>query len=248
MTNLIIASFSQEAQAIQGANKLSDLETLGDITIYEKVILRKNANGQADILQADTSDGLRTVSGMAIGSLIGALAGPVGLLAGMFTGTLVGAASEMDYYDFSESFGSKALDQLQPGMVAIVAEIDEDNPLFIDSSLTPLGATISRSDVDYEYEKYSDEQVEELDAEISRERAQLKSAVASDKAKIQKKIESLKEKRRKRINELKENAKNTVGQIKDSIEETKISRLKQKIERHQEKIAKLQDKLEKLQH
>src|SRR5258707_489665 len=142
MTNLIIASFKEEAEAIEASRKLNELESIGDITIYEMVIIKKNADGQAVVLQADTSDGLRTLSGMAIGTLVGALAGPVGVVIGMFTGTLTGAVLEEDHYGFSEDFSSKVIDQLQPGTVAIIAEIDEESEIFVDSSLAPLGATL----------------------------------------------------------------------------------------------------------
>lgn len=41
MTNLIVISFKNEAQAIETSHKLMELESSGDITFYEKVILRK---------------------------------------------------------------------------------------------------------------------------------------------------------------------------------------------------------------
>lgn len=77
MTNLLIASFKEEAEAIEASHKLNELETIGDITVYEMVVIEKNADGQAVILQADTDEGVRTMSGMAIGTLVGSLAGPV---------------------------------------------------------------------------------------------------------------------------------------------------------------------------
>ena len=90
MTNLIVITFSNEAKALDGSHKLSELESFGDISIFEKVMVKKDANGNVTILQADTTEGLRTLSGMAIGSIIGALGGPVGLLVGMLAGTVTG--------------------------------------------------------------------------------------------------------------------------------------------------------------
>src|SRR4029453_16748603 len=106
MTNLIVISFKNESQAIEGSHKLVELESFGDITVYEKVMLKKDAAGKPSVIQSETSDGLRTLSGMALGTLIGALAGPVGMMVGMITGTLGGAALESDYFDFSEDFKS----------------------------------------------------------------------------------------------------------------------------------------------
>ena len=43
MTNLIIATFKEEAEALEASQKLNELESIGDVTIYERVIIKKNA-------------------------------------------------------------------------------------------------------------------------------------------------------------------------------------------------------------
>jgi uncharacterized membrane protein len=245
MTNLLIASFKEEAEAVEASNKLNELETIGDITIYEMVVIKKNADGEAVVLQADTNEGVRTLSGMAIGTLIGSLAGPVGVVAGMFTGTLAGMAMEEDHYGFAEDFTSKVNARLQPGETALVAEIDEDNQVFVDGYLTPLGATLTRTDVDYEYDEYSDEEMDELDEEIATERAKIKSATDADKSKIRKKIADLKEKRKERIADLKEKLKEAAADVKTAFKDQKTALLRDRIEKHQKKIAALEKKLQK---
>src|SRR5258707_15556449 len=132
MANLIIASFKQEAVATEGLKKLSELEAIGDITIYEMVLLKKNADGETVVLQYDTTEGANTLAGMTIGAVIGALAGPVGTVLGMLTGTLTGTAGGMDQYGFADDFIAKIGEQLSPESVALVAGIDEDAPIFID--------------------------------------------------------------------------------------------------------------------
>ena len=248
MTNLVVVSFTSESKAIEASQKMIELESLGDITVYEKVIVKKEANGEVTVLQTNTTEGVRTLSGMAIGTLIGALAGPVGVLAGMATGTLVGTMYEADYFDFSDDFGSKVVDQLQPGAVAIIAEIYEDDPGFLDNTLAPLNPAISRSDVDYVYDEFIDAQIEEIDEEIAAERARVKSSVESEKSKIQQKIARLKEKRQKRIVQLKEKGKSIVAKVKASMEEEKKSRLIKMINRHKARTAELEEKLHKMEH
>src|ERR1700745_900012 len=137
MTNLIVISFQNQSQAMEGSHKLVELESIGDITVYEKVMLKKDADGKTSVIQSETSDGLRTLSGMALGTLVGALAGPVGMLVGMMTGTAAGAALESDYCDFSEDLETKVMDRVQPGTVSIIAEIYEDNPAFVDNAVAP---------------------------------------------------------------------------------------------------------------
>jgi uncharacterized membrane protein len=247
MTNIIVASFAKEAQAIEASHKLTELESFGDISIYEKVMVKKDTDGNITPLQTDTSEGLRIISGMTLGTLVGAFAGPVGLMVGMLSGTLVGSALEADYVDFSEDFSSKVTGQLQPGTVAISAEIYEEGPAFVDNALEPLGAAIFRSNVDYVYNDYVDEQVEEIDEEIAGEREKIKSAAAAEKSRIQQKIASLKEKRHKRIVELKEKQKETVAKIKGPIWEAKKSRLVNRIYNHKEKIAELESRLKAME-
>src|SRR6266498_1826166 len=171
MTSLIVASFANEAQAVKGSHKLQELESFGDISIFEQVIVKKDSNGQITFLQDDTSDGLRTVGGMGIGTLVGAIAGPVGAVVGMMVGTLTGAVVDADRMDFEDDFGLKVTEHLQPGTVAIIAEIAEDGPAFVDTSLEPLGATIFRTDADDAYDYYEDDQLDEFDESIDAERA-----------------------------------------------------------------------------
>ena len=247
MTNLIIASFREDSKAIEASKKLSDLESLGDITIFERLLVKKDANGATSILQTESTEGLRTLSGMAMGSLIGSIAGPVGLLAGMLVGTVSGTADEDDYLGFSQNFLTKATKLMQPGSSAIIAEIDEDSEVFVDSSLKPFDGTLVRTDVDYEFEKYSDEQIEAFDEEVAEERAKLKVATDSEKAKIKDKIAAIKANRKKRILELKEKVKAQVNEVIVPFKEHKISRLKHSIKKHQSKIAALQQELKEIQ-
>jgi len=236
MTNLVVISFKNEAQAIAGSHKLIELESFGDITVYEKVMVKKDSNGETSAIQADTSDGLRVFSGMALGSLIGALAGPVGALVGMVSGTMTGALLETNYYDFSDEFTSKVNNQLQRGSVAIIAEIYEEGPAFLDNAMEPLGGTISRSNVDDEYDEFLDDQVKAIQSDIAADRASLRSANEKQKLKIQQKIAQLKEKRHQRIAELKEKRNAQKG-----------VRLKEKINEHKSAIAELETKLHKIE-
>jgi len=254
MTNLLIASYKDEAQAKSASNKLADLESLGDITVYDKAIIKKNPDGKTEVLYAETPEGLRTLTGMAMGTLVGAMAGPLGMAVGMMAGTISGTAWEADYFSFSENFGSKVASKMSPGTVALIAEIDEDNPVFVDGTLSPLAGNILRSAVDYEYDKYNDEQIEELEEEIAAERQRVKLAALDEKIKIQNRIYKLKEKRAARIAELHKKIKDLAAsgkskfqtmseELKISVHEMKISRLKNRIEKYQTKLAELEEQL-----
>jgi uncharacterized membrane protein len=255
MANILVASFRREAQAVEASHKLTELESYGNITVYEMVMVRKDQDGKVAELQAEGQEGLHTLSGMAIGVLIGALAGPVGMAVGMFTGTLTGAALELDHYSFTSEFGSRVINKMEPGTVAIIAEVEEDNEAYIDSTLMPLGASLIRSDVDYEYDKFDDQEIEAIDEEIADERAKIRLATTEEKAKILSGIAALKEKRRAKISKLEDRAKTAVSETRSRLQalgqdvsnhfrDLKIARLKNKIEKHKARLAELEAELE----
>lgn len=235
MTNLIVLSFPNEARAIQASHKLTELESFGDISVFEKAIIKKGADGEYTSLQSESTDGLRLVSGMALGTLIGAIGGPVGMMVGMLSGTAIGAIVETDYVDFSEDFVNRVSDRLKVGDVALLAEVGEDSPAFVDGVVTPLGGNIFRSDVDNVYDDYEDDQVKEFDKEIAEDRKQFKAAVQEDKERIKKRIEQLKEKRRQRI-----------AALKDKAKDRKKARIVQAIDKEQSKISGLKESLNNL--
>jgi uncharacterized membrane protein len=235
MTNLIVLSFANEAKAIEASHKLAELESFGDISLFEKVIVKKGFNGEFTYLQTETSDGLRMVSGITLGTLVGAIGGPEGMVVGMLSGTVIGAIGETEYIDFSEEAVRKVTDALLPGDVAILAEISEDSPAFVDNVATRLGGIIFRSNVDDVYDDYEDQQIKQFDPDIAEDRKQFKAARKEDQARIKAKIEGLKEKRRQRIAALKDKAKGR-----------KKARLAQAINKEQSKISELKESLNKL--
>jgi len=251
MTNLIIASFQDEAQAIEASRRLSQLESFGDITIYERVIVKKNSNGTVEVIHADIMEGMRTISGLSLGTLVGTLGGPVGMAVGMLSG--VGA--EANYFGLSEEFASKVMSKMKPGGVCIIAELDEDNPVYINGTV---GGEITRASVDYEYDAYAEAQIEVIDELIAVQRARIKSAINTEKSIIQQKIVDLREKRRRRLAALEREAKESLTKGKSgsfpagdkarwSHHEFKISRLRKKIERHQAILEELKNELQRIE-
>jgi uncharacterized membrane protein len=268
MKNVIVVSFKEEAKAIEALHKLNELDSFGDISIYDQIMVRKNADGRTEILKQNDSEGWRTLTGMGVGSLLGLLGGPVGFVIGLYTGTAIGAIADASHFDFAEDFIAKVEKKIMAGTVTIIAEIEEDSEVFVDSYLKPLGAEIFRSDVYFEFDNYMDEQIDEIDADIAADREALKKAAGNEKAKIQKKIADLKEKRRAKIAEFtakrKEAEKNikdktTAGfakvksdvkefgiSISDEVKEEKAARIKRRITRYQDQLNDLNKQLKEL--
>ena len=246
MAKVIVVSFAEETKAIEALHKLNELDSLGDISIYEMMMVRKKTNGDCEVLKENSSEGWRVLAGMGIGSMLGLLGGPVGFVIGLYTGTAIGGIAEISHYDFADDFVEKVKNKISAGTVSIIAEIDEDSNVFIDTYLNPMGAVITRSDVDFEFDKYMNEQIDEMDEEIADERAELKKARKEDREKIQKKIAELKEKRKAKIAEFVAKGRAAKNRVNDEINEQRADRIKRRIARHEEKLNDLSKQLKEL--
>jgi len=268
MKNVIVASFKEEAKAIDALHKLNELELVGDISIYEQIMIRKKANGEIETLKRDDSEGWRTFTGAAIGSMLGLLGGPVGFVIGLYTGTAIGAIAELDHFDFAEDFMAKIEKKIPVGNTSIIAEIEEESKAFVDTELKPFGAVITRSSVEYDYDNYVNEQLDAIEDDIAEDRAALKKAAGNEKKKIQKKIAELKEKRKAIIAEFVAKRKKAEKNIKDKttasvakvkedliaagsnitreVKKEKIDRIKRKIGRHEDALNALNMQLDEL--
>ena len=134
MENLVFTTFTDEKNAADGLKKLKELDQIGDIVIYNLALIEKNHDGTYTLLHhegPEASD--QPAQGALIGSLIGLLAGPVGMAVGMLTGGLAGAATGSETEDVTQQFLDKANEQLSPGGLAIVLDVEEDTTFMIDT-------------------------------------------------------------------------------------------------------------------
>jgi len=266
MANIIVVSFKEETKAIEALHKMKELDAYGDITLYEHIMIRKKANDHYEVLEDKTDGtGWRTFTGMALGGLLGALVGPIGLVVGLFSGTAIGAVFDIGRYDFEDDFIAKVNNKIKAGDITIVAEVGEDSSVFIDDYLKPFNVEIIRTEADIEFNNFIDEQVEDLEGKIKDEREKLKKATASEKAKVNTKIAELKAIRKAKVVALEAKRKATLKEIKDktkgrintletrlhkyedavsnSFQKARKNRLKKRIKKEEEKLYQLHNAL-----
>ncbi len=265
MENIIVATFANGADAIKGLHKLSELEREGDISVYDKLLIRKGSNDEYEILKDDNTNGWRTIAGMAFGGIIGAFGGPVGFAVGLYAGTVIGGIFDYTNYAFEQDFINTITKSIPSGSTSIIAEVDEDSLTFIDEYLKPLGAVIWRSNVYEEHDKFTEKQVNALDAEIQTAENDLASAAEEQKASISKKIAELRNSRNAKIAEIEMKGKEKLhelkakmeankaklqtqfakiqNQVSDKIDSVRLERVKQKLAKYEMKIEELNGKL-----
>jgi len=267
MANIIVIPFKEEENAIAALHKIKELDGYGDITLYEHMMIRKKAHNQYEVLfYKEEGEGWRTFTGMALGGLVGALAGPLGFFVGLYTGTVAGAAWDVSHYDFEEELVKRVSNKMNIGTIAIIAEVGEDSSIFIDDALKPYTSEIIRSEAGIEFDDYIDEHIEDIEDKIEEEREKLRKATAEEKDKIKAKITDLKSKRKSKIADFQEKKKSALKEIEaktkdrikklesrlkgyelaveDAFAKAKINRIKKRLQKQEEKLTHLLSVLE----
>lgn len=243
MENLIVATFKDLQNANGALDKLKNLDYLDDIVLYNIVLVRKSGDSQFEFLYrygSDTED--LPAGGAVIGSLVGLLAGPIGMAIGMMTGAMVGAVDEDDTDSFLDEVSKKVNKVMLTGDYAIVADLEEDIDLLVDTYLDPFHAVIIRTSLNADYAIYDELEWDELDKEIDDAGKKLAAAKEADKAAIKDKLDKLKAKREERKKKARSRWDSFKSKMQDKKQKldakiaTTEGKQKEKFKDHKEKI------------
>jgi uncharacterized membrane protein len=245
MENLVVASFQSLENANEGLTKVRELDQLGDIAVYNMVMIQKLTQDSFEILHHDGPDTQDLpAKGAFVGSVVGLIGGPIGMALGMLTGVMIGTVDEEDTEEFFGDFLAKVNKRLEKDSYAIIMHVDEDDPTFLNTYLDPYHGFIVRRGLLNEYDRYNRQEAEQLDEEIDDAEKELKRAAEKDKAAIKEKIDSLKVKREARIKKLKTRLANSKQDIHNKLKiiEQKIAtaegKRKERLKGYREKFNK----------
>ena len=204
MENIMMSIFRVESQAYQAFSELKRDPSNQSYTISQAVIIKKE-NGQ--ITSCDAFDtGIETmddsIKGGLLGSLIGILGGPFGMLLGGGIGLLIGANSDLDDKMENASLLENVANRLEDGDVALMLLVQETNEAFLDAKLSAFDTTTLRWDA-----AVIKQEVEEADMIRKQLADQLRKTLRSQKS----------EKRKQSIEEKKQEIKQKFEQIKKKI-------------------------------
>ncbi len=191
MERILVVVFDNEKKAFEGRSALRQLEAENSLTIYEGAVVVKHADGTVSVKQLDDSGPIGTLTGTAVGGLIGLLGGPVGLALGAASGLTVGAFYDADTLRFGEDFVDDVSKSLKPNKVAVVAEVEEAWTIPVDTRMEALGGTVFRRALWAVQEQVRREEIAAMKADLAQFKSELSKAHADRKAKLQKKIGEL---------------------------------------------------------
>jgi uncharacterized membrane protein len=207
---MIVAIFDNEKKAYEGSKALKDLHAEGSITLYAHAVMAKDADGKVTIKEEADEGPLGTGVGLVTGSLIGLLGGPVGVAIGASVGTFGGVLYDMAKVGVGGDFLDEVGTRLLPGNVAVVAEIDEEWVMPVDTRMEAAGGVVFRRMRD-----------EVVDSQIERDAAAFKAELADLKAEYARADKRAKEKLQAKINSVKAKLKATQDRAKAAREASK---------------------------
>ena len=228
MNKLLVAVFDNEAAANAGLTALRTLHASGDITLYATGVLARDGNGVISVKKSMDSGPTGTVTGLAVGSLIGLLGGPVGVAIGAMTGTVAGAVRDFWVAGVGLDFIEEATRHLQPGKVALVAEIEEEWVMPVDSALEAAGGQVFRrtrtevaeAQFDHDIVAFRSE-VKELEAEVSHANGAAKTKLQAKLATAKSNLDAAVHRAQKRVDTLKQEADAKAESLKLQLSQAK---------------------------
>ena len=191
--SVVVVGFYDNAKAYEGFSKLKSLSDQQQLTARSAAVVERDQNGTLQIKDSfEAETGVATAGGGLVGMLLGAIAGPYGMLLGLTGGALAGGSFELDRGDEQDEVLTQLNAAINPGHTVLVAQVNEPTTEVLDKSMGELGgAVIRKSEADV---------LTELEAA---EDAAHAAQAAARKAVREKKMAEIKEKREDRIAALK---------------------------------------------
>jgi len=167
MNRVIFVGFDTEQKAYEGDRALHDMHREGTLTLYNDAVVVKEADGKVVMRRAPDAEPVGTFGGMLTGGLIGLLGGPVGAAVGFSAGTLIGAAFDLTKEGVDRAFVEDAGARLEPGKAAVVAEIDEQWQVPLDTRMEGLGGNLVRRTQTQIEDAYLEREIETAQQELA---------------------------------------------------------------------------------
>jgi uncharacterized membrane protein len=189
--SVIVVQFDEPSKAYQALSELNRIDSEGKVDVKSAVLLERSKDGSVQTPEgADKAAGYYLASGGLIGLLVGALAGPVGMLLGGSFGAMAGSIGELDRADDQDVALQTIGERIQPGSPALVAEVTEPAEEVIDGAMAKLGGKVTRRPARDVYA----EVVATEDADFQKGVDALKARIHEHRADNKKKWETFKEK------------------------------------------------------
>lgn len=145
---IFVATFPEESKTYQAFSEIKALGTSRKIKLEDLAIVRRGSDGRLELPDIASRGFGSSVAGGLIGSLIGILGGPLGVLLGWGTGALIGSIRDISEARSDMSLMRHVTENMQPGEIALMGEIEEESPAPVNTVVQHLGGEILRRPAD----------------------------------------------------------------------------------------------------
>ena len=191
MENILVVVFDNERTAYEGLNYLNQLDCDGVIDVYAGSVVEKEADGRVSEKGRQGNFAFHTIAGSALGGLTGSLGGPVGFGIGATVGGLTGIIRDLHAAGVNNHFVDEVAAILKPGKSAIVADVNEEWTIPIDTRMQAFGGTVLRTPKQNFEVEMRVQEITQIRAQIDELKREEAMAMSDEKANIQAQVDSL---------------------------------------------------------
>jgi len=192
MDKMLVVVFDSEIKAYEGSRALQELQNEGNINLYAKAVITRDAGGKVAVKQEGDMGPVGTAVGLLTGGLIGLIGGPVGVAIGASVGMSGGVLYDLAHLGVGEDFLSEVEKSLLPGKAAVVAEVWEEWTIPVDTRMEALGGVVFRRTSIEVVDEQIERDVAALNAELTELEAERDQATGEARAKLQAKVDTVK--------------------------------------------------------
>jgi len=218
MDKLLVVVFDAESKAFEAKKALHQLHKEDVIDVFDQAVVARNADGSATVREGNDLTPVRTLTGTALGALIGLLGGLTAAGVGAAAGFVAGAAMDVHDATICEDFIEDVRQKLTPEKFALVAEISEDSPNPVDANMGALGGTVFRRPLKEVKHTIHDAKVAAMKADLAQMKAEHAKAHAERKVKVQEKLNQFDSKIQARLEKKKQRRQAAEAQEKAKAE------------------------------
>ena len=148
--NIVLLTFEQPSKAYQALSELKQAAAQGRVRLQTAAVVERDAAGALQVRDAfnDGAAGEAPLVGTVLGSLLGVLGGPLGVLMVGATGAWLGSLAAMDTVARRASLLEQMTHALPAGATAVLAHVEESAVEVVDGLAQTLCAVVLRRPTD----------------------------------------------------------------------------------------------------
>ena len=144
MDKMLVVIFSDQNRAYDACSALKEMHAQGSFTIYSIAVVSQNRQGRTSLRPLPGEGSLGSVLTVATSGLVSLLGAPLRLAAQATAGTLADVLVDYRNVGVGADFLDQVSKYMAPGKTVIVAEVDEDWALPVDTRMEALGGIVLR--------------------------------------------------------------------------------------------------------